>query len=298
MALSSFTERLKNGEMLVCDGALGTMLMQMGMQPGGCPEALNLTDPDKLAVIARQYADAGADLVTTNTFGGSPLKLGDYGLSEKTDEINREAVRIVRDAVGDSVYITASCGPTGRILLPYGDTEHDVVREGYRRQLTALIEAGTDIICVETMIDLQEAVIAVETAKELSPETPVMATMTFDETPRGFFSVMGVDIPAAVSGLEAAGADVVGSNCGNGLEKMIMIARECKKSASVPVIIQSNAGLPELKNGKTHYSESAGFFAEKIPELIDIGVAVIGGCCGTTPDHIRAIRALVDARAI
>jgi 5-methyltetrahydrofolate--homocysteine methyltransferase len=167
--------------------------------------------------------------------------------------------------------------------------------ENFTRQVRALADAGVDLFCVETMTDLNEATIAVAACKTVSPAIPVCATMTFDATPRGFFTIMGVSVEQAVRGLTEAGADVIGSNCGNGIEKMIDIAREFKTHTSLPLIIQSNAGLPAIANGKVVYSETPDFMAEKCRELIEIGVSVIGGCCGTTPAHIAAIRQVTNS---
>ncbi len=254
------------------------------------PETFNLSHPEILEEIARLYYNAGAEILQTNTFGASPLKLADYSLEEKTEEINRNALKAVINAIDGSVFISASCGPSGKLLKPYGDIESEVMYDNFYRQLNALIDDGIDVVCVETMTDVQEAVLAVKAAKSIAPDIPVMATMTFDSTPRGFFTIMGVDIPTAVQQLTAAGADIVGSNCGNGIEKMILIAREFNQLTPVPLIIQSNAGLPELRNNLPYYPETPGFMAEKSKDLVQAGVSIIGGCCGTTPEHIHEIR--------
>lgn len=295
MILKPILERINVGEILVADGAMGSLLFQRGLQPGECPESLTLTKPEVLEEIARLYYDAGAVIIQTNTFGASPMKLLEYGLEEKTEEINSTAVECVRKVVGDRAYISGSCGPSGKILKPYGDADPDVLYQSFERQLKSLIMAGVDILCIETMTDLREATIAVRAAKNISPHITVMATMTFDKTPRGFFTVMGVSIQKAAEGLQEAGASITGSNCGNGIENMILIAREFKKVSSLPILIQSNAGVPEMKNGKLVYPETADFFAQNIPAMRDAGVSIIGGCCGTTPDHIRAIKKVVDS---
>jgi len=287
-------ERLKNGEILVADGAIGTMLIKKGLKPGDCPDAISLTKPEILKEIAQQYFDAGAEIIQTNTFGASPMKLADYGLEDKTEQINAIAVSCVRKIVGDQAYVSGSCGPSGKILKPYGDAEPNEMYHGFERQMKALIEAGADIICVETMTDLAEAILAVKAAKAVSPQTPLMATMTFDETPKGFYTIMGVSIEDAAAGLQKAGADIIGSNCGNGIENMIKIAKKFKKFSDVPIVIQSNAGKPETIGSELIYPETPEFFAEKTPELIEAGVSIIGGCCGTTPEYIRAIRNVVD----
>ena len=288
-------ERLQQGETLLADGAIGTMLLQRGLEAGACPESINLTRPQVLEEIARRYLDAGAEIIQTNTFGGSPLKLAMYDLDRQTEEINRRAVRAVRDAVADRAYVSGSCGPCGRILQPYGDADPDEVYDGFRRQMSALLDAGVDVICVETMIDLAEATLAVKAAKDISPDKPVMATMTFDATPKGFFTVMGVNVEQAAAGLRAAGADIVGSNCGNGIENMVRIAAEFTRHTDLPLLIQSNAGLPEMKGGELVYGETPEFMADKARELVALGVSIIGGCCGTTPEHIAALRQMLDS---
>lgn len=285
-----FLERVESGPVLIADGAMGSFLMERGLQPGECPESFNLRMPEVLSEIAGLYLDAGAEVVQTNTFGGSPLKLAAYGLGDRTEEINRTAVNAVRDVVGDRAYVSGSCGPSGQTLRPYGDAEPSDVRDGFRRQMAALVEAGVDVLCIETMIDLAEAKLAVEAARSVSPSIPVMATMTFDSTPRGFFTVMGNDIASAARDLVEAGADLVGSNCGNGVENMIAIAREFRARTDAPMLIQSNAGLPTMKDGRVTYDETPEFMAEKALELLDLGVEVVGGCCGTTPEHTRALR--------
>ncbi|MCK4404553.1 MAG: homocysteine S-methyltransferase family protein [candidate division Zixibacteria bacterium] len=292
--MKSLLKRLKDGEILVADGAMGTMLFDFGLKPGEPPESFNLTRPEVLEEIARLYFDAGADITQTNTFGASPLRLSFYSLDDKTEEINRNAVLAVRKVVGDRAYVSASCGPSGRLLKPYGESEPEEIYNSFKRQIKALISAGIDAICIETMTDLREATLAIKAAKTVSPPTPVMATMTFDPTPRGFYTVMGVSIEDAAQGLKEAGADIVGSNCGNGIENMIKIAKEFKTHSKLPIIIQSNAGIPEMQGDKPTYPETPEFMAEKAKELVSSGVSIIGGCCGTTPEHIRAIRKMVD----
>jgi len=291
--MQGLLDRVRSGAILVGDGAWGTQLMARGLEPGQSPEAINLSDPRVLVEIAGLYLEAGAELITTNTFGGSPLSLERFGLAEKTEEINRAAVAALKPVVADRAYISGSVGPTGAMVKPYGDTEPEAIADAFSRQIGALVDAGADVICVETMIDLAEARLAVEAARAHSSDIPIIATMTFDATPRGYFTVMGTGIEQACAELASAGADVVGSNCGNGIEKMVEIAREFAAHASVPIIIQSNAGLPENRGGELIYAESPDFMAARVGELIDLGVRIIGGCCGTTPDHIAAIRAEV-----
>ncbi len=287
-------QRIRGGEVLLADGAMGTMLIEKGLKIGDCPERLNLDKTELLSRIAQQYFDAGADIIQTNTFGGSPLKLTQYSLEGKTEEVNVAAVKAVRKVVGNNAYVYGSCGPSGRMLKPYGDTEHREVLDSFKRQMAALISEGADLIFIETMTDLKEAQLAIEAAKSIDSAIPVSATMTFDAIPRGFFTIMGVDVQHAVEGLIEAGADMIGSNCGNGIENMVKIAAEFRKHTSMPMVIQSNAGLPEMIDGKIKYSESPEFMAERCKQLIDIGVNIIGGCCGTTPEHISAFREVIN----
>ncbi len=289
--MESILRRIENGEILIADGAMGSLLMARAKDliKGKCPEFINLSRADILEEVARLYLEAGADIVQTNTFGGSPLKLSDYSLQDKTEEINRAAVQAVKKIVDGKAYVSASCGPSGKMLKPYGTVEPEEMYENFSRQLKTVIKAGADIVCAETMTDVQEAALAVKAAKAISSSIPVMATMTFDKTPRGFFTMMGVNIEKAARELEAAGADIIGSNCGNGIENMILIAKEYRQFTTLPLLIQSNAGLPEIRDDEVIYPETPGFMAEKSKELAAAGVSIIGGCCGTTPEHIRTI---------
>ncbi len=290
-------ERVKNGEVIVADGAMGTMLFEAGLKPGQCPESLNLDKPQILEEVASAYYKAGAEIIQTNTFGGCALKLADFDLADQTEAINKRAAEIVRSVVGDKAYVSGSVGPSGKLLVPFGDTEPETLYDSFKRQISGLLAGGVDILCIETMTDLQEITQAIKAARDLSAEIPLMTSMTFDPTPNGFFTVMGVGIARAGQVMEDNGADIIGSNCGNGIENMIKIAIDFKQETSLPVIIQSNAGIPENRDGRLRYPEDPVFFARKTNELIDAGVLVIGGCCGTTPAHIAAIRKTVDERA-
>lgn len=293
--MRSILERLGKREILISDGAIGSILLSRRLPKASCPESYNLSHKDVLKEIAGEYLDAGAEIVQTNTFGASPLKLKNYELDGKTGIINSSAVEAVKDAVGDKAYVSGSCGPSGKLLKPYGDIEPEEMYDGFYRQISSLISAGVDLICIETMTDINEILLAIKASKSISTNIPVIATMTFDPTPRGFFTIMGTDIPTAVKALTDGGADIIGSNCGNGIENMIKIAEDFKSETDHPVIIQSNAGLPELKAGKIFYPETPEFMAEKAEELAELDISIIGGCCGTTPAHIRAIRDRIDS---
>jgi len=291
-------EQINSGSLFVGDGAMGTMLFAHGLQTGDCPEKWNLDHPKTLEEIARLYHQAGADIVSTNTFGGSALKLKQYGLGDRTEEINAAAVCAVRNAIGDEAYLSVSCGPCGQLIEPLGDVSEDAVFDSFLRQLRGATQTPVDLICVETMTDLSETKLAAKAAQTAAPGVPVAVTMTFDETPNGFYTMMGVSIVQAAQELSDAGVDIIGSNCGNGIENMIKIAHEFKACSSLPIMIQSNAGLPVLNGDRLTYPETPEFMADQCRELVELGVSIIGGCCGTTPEHIRAIRAMVDGRGV
>jgi 5-methyltetrahydrofolate--homocysteine methyltransferase len=290
--MKTLTERVNRGDILVGDGAMGSMLMKMAtdLPKGICPDSIHLTHPKTVEEITKLYFEAGAQILQTNTFGASPLKLSSYSLEEKTEEINEKAVECVRKVVGKNAYISGSCGPSGKLLKPYGDTEPEEMYDSYNRQLKALVEAGVDVVYIETMTDLQEALLAIKACRSASPSIPIVSSMTFDKTPRGFYTVMGVNIEKAAREFERAGADIIGSNCGNGSENMLLIAMEFSKCSQLPILIQPNAGMPEIRDDVTVYPEAPEYMAQKSRELVTSGVSIIGGCCGTTPDHIRAIR--------
>jgi 5-methyltetrahydrofolate--homocysteine methyltransferase len=286
-------ERLRRRDVLVGDGAWGTELMRRGLPTGQPPEWFALERPEVIAEVARLYVEAGADLVTTDTFGGSIFRLRLHGLDGRREAVNRAAVDAVRRAVGGRALVSASVGPSGQLLQPLGDTSPDEVEAAFAEQIEALAAAGPDVVCIETMSDLTEATRAVKASKAVAPALPVMATMTFEPTPRGYFTVMGVSVEKAVRGLEAAGADVVGSNCGTGIEGMIGVAEAVARTTRLPILIQPNAGLPEVRGGETVYRETPETMASRVSELLDLGVSIVGGCCGTTPEHVRAIRRAV-----
>ena len=293
--MTNFFERLKQEKVLVSDGAIGSLLFEKGLNPGDCPERFNLERPEILAEIAQAYLLAGADIIQTNTFGASPLKLSDYNLDDRTEEINQKAVEIVKAVVDLKALVSGSVGPTGKMLLPYGDIEPVVMKDNYERQIGILIESGVDLLCIETMTDINESVIAIESARKISQDIPIIATMTFDVIPQGCVTIMGNDVAEVCAKLQEAGANVIGSNCGNGTKNMITIAKEFLSNTELPIIIQSNAGIPTIVDDHVVYQETPGEFADFTKILLELGVSIIGGCCGTTPDHIKSIKQAVDA---
>ena len=280
--LESIRERV-----LVLDGAMGTMLQERGLRPGQSPEELNLTLPEVVTGVHREYLEAGADIIVTNTFGGSRSKLAHYGLEGSLYDINARGVEIARRVAGERAYVAASIGPTGRFVEPLGDAGFDEMADIFREQARPLIEAGADLITLETFLDIKEARAAVIAIRELSTDIPIIAMLTFDDNGR---SVLGTPPEAAAITLEAVGANILGSNCGLGVDGIYGILAAMRRVTALPLISQANAGLPVLKNGKTVFPGTPEEMTAYHDRMLELGVRIIGGCCGTTPAHIRAIR--------
>jgi 5-methyltetrahydrofolate--homocysteine methyltransferase len=278
---------------LVLDGAMGTMLQERGLRAGQSPEELNLTMPEVVAGVHREYVAAGADIIVTNTFGGSREKLSHYGLEDRLAEINAAAVRIAREVAGDQVYVAASIGPTGRFIEPVGDLTFDRMADIYREQAKVLIDAGADLLTLETFLDIKEIRAAIIAIRELSADIPVIAMLTFDNNGR---SVLGTSPEAAAITLEAVGASLVGSNCGLGVDGIYEILSAMRRVTSVPLISQANAGLPVLRDGKTVFPGTPDEMVAYHDRMLALGVRVIGGCCGTTPAHIGAMKTALAGR--
>jgi 5-methyltetrahydrofolate--homocysteine methyltransferase len=287
--MKRISDEVRSGHFLVSDGAWGTFLHKKGLKSVECPESWNITRPEDVMDIASSYILAGADMIETNSFGGNRYKLKRYGYDDKTREINEAAAQISRKAAGDEKHVLGSVGPTG-IILMMGETSAEELYEIFREQAMALEKGGADAIIIETMSDLEEAVIAVKAAKE-NTRCEVICTMTFEKTVNGEYkTMMGISPSEIPLKLKLAGADIIGSNCGNGTKAMIEITKELRSvTTEIPIMIQGNAGMPKYLNGQTVFQETPEDTASYVPDLIKAGANIIGGCCGTTPEHIKKI---------
>ena len=284
-------ELLKRAPVL-SDGAWGTQLQARGLPVGACPDEWNLSHAAEVESVARAYVDAGSRVILTNTFGGTRVQLARHGLADRTVEINRAGAAISRRAAGTRAKVFASIGPTGKMLMMEEITE-DEMRAAFAEQAQALKDGGADGLVVETMSDLAEAKLALQAARATG--LPVVASMTFDAGADHDRTMMGVTIEDAARELEAAGADALGSNCGQGIEGFVAVCRRMRAVTSLPLWMKANAGLPVMQEGKVHYATTPAQFVAHVPALKAAGASFIGGCCGTSPDFIRAVAACLAA---
>ena len=288
---------VKSGRILVSDGAWGTFLQKKGLKPGECPELWCLDRRNEVLDVARSYVNAGADMIESNSFGGSRFKLEHFGLADRTSQINEAAAKISRDAAGPSKWVIASIGPTGKMLVT-GEVTEEELYNAFKEQAVALAKGGADALCIETMSASDEAAIAIRAARE-NTNCEVICTFTFQKGAKGQYrTMMGLSPAKAVEGAEKAGAHIVGPNCGNGMEQMKEIVKEMRTvSKTIPILVHANAGLPQNVNGVDVFPESPEQMAARLNEVVAAGANIVGGCCGTTPAHIQALRKAVDALA-
>lgn len=291
--MNRIAEKIRDGKVLVSDGAWGTFLQQKGLGPGECPEIWNLNRAEDVLDIAKSYIEAGSDMIETNSFGGNYFKLSSYSLQGKVTEINRAAAQISRRAAGADHHVLGSIGPTGKLIM-MGDVTYEELYEAFTVQAVALMNGGADALIVETMSDLEEAKAAVHACLDHTT-CEVICTMTFEKSGEdSYHTMMGVTPAQMTEVITGAGAQIIGANCGNGIRDMIGIVKEIRSvNKTIPVLIHANAGMPVYKAGKTIFPESPEQMAEFITSLADAGANVIGGCCGTTPEHIRRIAEII-----
>jgi 5-methyltetrahydrofolate--homocysteine methyltransferase len=293
---------LAEGRPILADGAMGTMLFASGLQFGDPPEVWNLSQPEIIRRIHRGYLEAGSRIVMTNTFGGNRLRLQLHGLQDRVHDLNRTAAILLRAEVDSRAranpdaplaLVAGDIGPSGEIMAPLGTLEEAEAIEVFAEQATGLIAGGVDIIWIETMSHLSEISAAIAGTRQVSPDIPIVATMTFDT--RGF-TMMGVSPEQAVATLAACGADAIGGNCGNGPDELLpVIAKMHAAAPDVVLVAKSNAGMPELVDLRAVYRADPPTMAEAARGFKEAGARIVGACCGSTPDHLRAMAAAIGA---
>jgi len=290
----SFRARLTSGRPLLLDGGMGSALIAKGLVLGTAPELWNIQRPDVIVDVHRGFVAAGSNAIQTNTFGASSVRLSAHGIEGRHDELNRAAVRRAREARPE--FVIGDIGPTGEYLPPVGSGDAAIWRASFERQARCLFEEGVDAIHVETMSDVREAMVALESIRSVAPDLPVMVSLTFDRKKRGFFTVMGDPPAASLRSLLDAGADVVGANCSLTSGDMIGLAGEVAGAVNGPLVVQPNAGHPERgDDGTVRYAQMPDEFADDMLEVARRGVSVLGGCCGTSASFIAALRARLEA---
>jgi 5-methyltetrahydrofolate--homocysteine methyltransferase len=291
--MSAIYDALEKG-ILISDGAMGTMLQSKGLTDGGAPELWNVENPSAIEDVLEQYAAAGANLITTNTFGGTRGRLQMHGLEDRLFELNKAGAEIARKVANrhPGCFVMGDVGPSGELMEPMGTMSADEAKALFADQIKALVAGGVDAILIETMSDLQEVEAAVKAAKEVAPELPIIVTFSFDTNLR---TMMGVKPAVAVKTLAAEGVRIIGANCGRGVDEMRVIAKELAEARTegTYIITQSNAGLPKLVGGDFVYDGTPEEMAKYAKDMKELGINVIGSCCGSTPAHTAAMKAAI-----
>jgi 5-methyltetrahydrofolate--homocysteine methyltransferase len=281
---------LQESDVILADGAMGTMLLKAGLEEGTLPEAWNVDEPEKVAAIHRAYLNAGSRILLTNTFGGTRFRFARHGAKDRVYELNRAAATLLRDVVdgsGTNAVVAGDIGPSGKVLIPVGDLNYDDAADGFEEQAQGLVEGGVDVIWIETMADLEEVRAAVEGVRRVSDSVPIITTMSFDTHGH---TVMGVSPDVAATTLGTLGAIAVGGNCGTGPEELLQAIEKMRSVAPDTLLVsKANAGVPRLVSGKTTYDADPPTMAQYALNARDAGAHIIGACCGSTPEHIQAM---------
>ena len=291
-----FLETIRS-RVLLGDGAMGTQLQAAGLVQGGCGELWNVDNAAAVRGIYERYRDAGSDVILTNTFGCSPWRLSRHGIGDRCYELNRAAADLAREVMGINRYVLGDVGPFGDFLTPLGEAEPEDITAGFEEQARAFLDAGVDGVIIETMTALDELRCAVEGVRRAAPDMPLVISLAFDKTQGGAYrTMMGITPEQAAEFAEDECADVVGCNCGTGMQidDYAHIVAEFRARTRKPIIVQPNAGLPVMEDGRIVYKETPEMMAAGIPKLIRAGANIVGGCCGTAPEHIRLFRAVID----
>jgi len=293
---SKLTALLEKKGLLIVDGAMGTMLQRAGLSLGECPELWNIEHAACVQKIHEDYLNAGADMIVTNTFGGSPKKLKMFGLEDRTEEINRAGAELAARARSacksrESALVCGSVGPTGELLAPLGTATPESMLEQFAVQIRALVEGGVDAIIIETMICPQEALLAAKAARSVLKSLPVVVNLTYEPTPHGPRTMMGTSPESFIRMLadQDVSVDGVGTNCGTGADDMVSVIDALRTCTRIPIVAYPNAGMPRIQDGEAVYDESPAEFAQKASRLVEAGATIVGGCCGTTPAHINQL---------
>ncbi|MBI4327104.1 MAG: homocysteine S-methyltransferase family protein [Chloroflexi bacterium] len=286
-------QKLIAGGPVITDGAWGTELQARGLDTGQFPDAWNLSHPDRVAEVAAAYVAAGSQIILTNTFGANRVRLAGHDLAERVAEINRRGVEISRRAANGRAYVFASLGPSGKLLVA-GEISPEELQAAFDEQAAALAKAGADAIVIETMADLEEAKLAIKAARATG--LPVVACMVFDSGKDKARTMMGTTPEQAAQELTVAGADVIGANCGQGIAGFGPICRRLRSATACPIWIKPNAGLPQLVAGRVVYQTTAEEFATHIPDLVAAGANFVGGCCGTGPEFVKALKLKIQSQ--
>lgn len=273
---------------LILDGAMGSMLISAGLKGGEASESWLLHRPEEITRIHGEYKAAGAEVLTTATFGANSIKLEKAGLAADMENINSIAVRLAKAVANEACYVAGNIGPTGELLSPAGLLKVDQAKDCFAAQASVLADSGADLFLIQTFYDLQELLAAVDGIRSVS-DLPIFATMSFQEKKSGFVTIMGNRVQQSMEQLLAHGVNAVGANCSISSSAMVRLAEEMRSAVSAPVIAQPNAGVPRLENGVAMYDEAPDDFGENIEKIRAVGVDIVGGCCGTTPEHIKVI---------